>query len=38
MSLLNIQHFILYKNSENKKIATIFLDLKIAFDVVDHVI
>ena len=38
MSLLNIQHFILQKNNENKKIATIFLDLKKSFDVIDHVI
>ena len=38
ISLLNIQHYILQKNSEHKKIATIFLDLKKAFDVVDHVI
>ena len=36
--LLNIQHYILQKNSEHKKIATIFLDLKKAFDVVDHVL
>ena len=38
ISLLNIQHYILQKNSEHKKIATIFLDLKKAFDVVDHVL
>ena len=38
MSLLNIQHFILQKNSENKKIATIFLDRKNDFDVVNNVI
>ena len=34
--LLNIQHFILHKLSQKKKVATIFLDLKKAFDVVDH--
>ena len=38
ISLLNIQHYILQKNSEHKKIATIFLNLKKAFDVVDHVL
>ena len=36
LSLLNIQHFILHKLSQKKKVATIFLDLKKAFDVVDH--
>ena len=36
LSLLNIQHFILHKLSPKKKVATIFLDLKKAFDVVDH--
>ena len=36
LSLLNIQHFILHKLSLKKKVATIFLDLKKAFDVVDH--
>ena len=38
ISLLNIQHYILQQNSEHKKIATIFLDLKKVFDVVDHVL
>ena len=33
-----IHHYILQKNSEHKKIATIFLDLKKAFDVDDHVL
>ena len=38
ISLLNIQHYILQKNSEHKKIATIFLDVKKSVDVVDHVL
>ena len=36
LSLLNMQYFILHKLSPKKKLATIFLDLKKAFDVVDH--
>ena len=35
ISLLNIQHFILHKLSQ-QKVATIFLDLKKAFGVVDY--
>ena len=36
LSLINIQHFILKNTNNNKKVATIFVDLKKAFDVVDH--
>ena len=36
LSLLNIQHFILHKLSQKQKVVTILLDLKKAFDVVDH--
>ena len=36
LSLINIQHFIFKNTNNNKKVATIFLDLKKAFDVVDH--
>ena len=32
LSLINIQHFILKNTNNNKKVATIFLDLKKAFD------
>ena len=36
LSHFNLQHFLFTKHSLNKKIATLFLDLKKAFDVVDH--
>ena len=38
LSHLNLQHFLFTKHSLNKKIATLFLDLTKAFDVVDHYI
>ena len=36
LSHFNLQHFLFTKHSLNKKITTVFLDLKKAFDVVDH--
>ena len=36
LSHFNLQHFLFTKHSLNKKIATLFLDLKKAFDVVDN--
>ena len=36
LSHLNLQHFIFSQKSKNKKVASLFLDLKKAFDVVDH--
>ena len=38
LSLINIQHFIFLNTNNNKNVATIFLDLKKAFDVIDHYI
>ena len=34
VSHINVQHFIFSKHNANKKIATVFFDLKNAFDVV----
>ena len=36
LSHFNLQHFLFTKHSLYKKITTLFLDLKKAFDVVDH--
>ena len=36
LSLINIQHFIFLNTNNNKKVTTIFLDLKKAFDVLDY--
>ena len=33
VSHINLQHFIFSKHNANKKIATVFFDLKKAFDV-----